>query len=88
MPPIFHDADLARQLDAADPLGRFRDAFVISEPDLLYMDGNSLGRLPKRTVTPDAVGRAGAVGRAPDPLVGRGLVLPPRAAWEIRSPGW
>lgn len=36
-------------LDADDPLGRFRNRFVIKEPDLLYMDGNSLGRLPKLT---------------------------------------
>jgi kynureninase len=37
-------------LDAADPLRRFRDEFVIADPDLCYLDGNSLGRLPKRTV--------------------------------------
>ncbi len=36
-------------LDAADPLASFRDRFVI-EPDLVaYLDGNSLGRLPKVT---------------------------------------
>ena len=39
----------ARQLDADDPLARFRDEFVIDEPDLVYLDGNSLGRLPKAT---------------------------------------
>ena len=39
----------ARLLDRADPLARFRDAFVFADPDLLYFDGNSLGRLPKRT---------------------------------------
>ncbi len=37
------------QLDAADPLARFRDEFVIDDPDLIYLDGNSLGRLPRRT---------------------------------------
>ncbi|MEO6604417.1 MAG: kynureninase [Aeromicrobium sp.] len=37
-------------LDAADPLAGFRDRFVI-DPDLVaYLDGNSLGRLPKATV--------------------------------------
>lgn len=40
----------AEALDAADPLGRFRDAFHICDPDLCYLDGNSLGRLPRATV--------------------------------------
>jgi kynureninase len=39
----------ARALDAADPLARFRDRFVIADPDLIYLDGNSLGRLPVAT---------------------------------------
>lgn len=37
----------ALELDRHDPLASFRDAFVIRDPDLIYMDGNSLGRLPK-----------------------------------------
>ncbi len=41
----------AQQLDADDPLGRWRDEFVIPDPDLIYLDGNSLGRTPRRTVT-------------------------------------
>ena len=41
----------AEQLDADDPLGRWRDEFVIPDPDLVYLDGNSLGRTPRRTVT-------------------------------------
>ena len=41
----------AEQLDADDPLGRWRDEFVIPDPDLIYLDGNSLGRTPRRTVT-------------------------------------
>jgi kynureninase len=38
-------------LDASDPLARFREEFVhsINEPGLIYLDGNSLGRLPKRS---------------------------------------
>ena len=40
---------LAQELDSADPLARFRDEFVMGDPDLIYLDGNSLGRLPKRT---------------------------------------
>ncbi len=34
----------AEALDAADPLAPFRDRFVIGE-DVIYLDGNSLGRL-------------------------------------------
>ena len=40
----------AEALDAADPLARLRDRFVVAEADLCYLDGNSLGRLPKATV--------------------------------------
>jgi kynureninase len=40
----------AEALDAADPLARWRNEFVIADPDLIYLDGNSLGRTPKRTV--------------------------------------
>lgn len=37
------------QRDAADPLRTYRDRFVVDD-DLLYLDGNSLGRLPKATI--------------------------------------
>ena len=38
----------ASELDAADPLAPFRDLFVhdAQESDLIYLDGNSLGRQP------------------------------------------
>ncbi len=39
----------ANELDASDPLAGFRDRFVISDSDLIYLDGNSLGRLPTET---------------------------------------
>ncbi|MFE4635569.1 kynureninase [Streptomyces sp. NPDC056773] len=39
----------AAQLDAADPLGPLRAQFQISDPDTIYLDGNSLGRLPAAT---------------------------------------
>jgi kynureninase len=45
-----HDRDDALALDDADPLARWRDEFVIADPALIYLDGNSLGRMPKRTV--------------------------------------
>ncbi len=44
------DLEFARELDSRDELAPFRDEFVIAEPDLIYLDGNSLGRLPKRTI--------------------------------------
>ncbi len=37
--------DAAEALDGADPLAAFRDRFVIPDPDRIYLDGNSLGRL-------------------------------------------
>ena len=42
--------DLAEALDRDDPLATWRDEFVIPDPELIYLDGNSLGRTPKRTV--------------------------------------
>ncbi len=40
----------AGELDDADPLAAWRDEFVIADPDLAYLDGNSLGMAPKRTL--------------------------------------
>ena len=45
--------DRALELDAADPLARWRGEFLTPDPDLVYLDGNSLGMTPRRTV--DAV---------------------------------
>jgi len=43
-------SDFARQLDQHDPLASYREQFVSNDPDLIYLDGNSLGRLPKSVV--------------------------------------
>jgi kynureninase len=39
----------AETLDGADPLAGFRDRFVVPDESLVYLDGNSLGRLPRAT---------------------------------------
>ena len=41
---IPHLAQRAAELDAADPLASYRDAFVTSDGVVAYLDGNSLGR--------------------------------------------
>jgi len=52
--------------DAADPLAGWRERFHLPEPELVYLDGNSLGPLPEQTRE--------AVRRAVDEEWGRGLV--------------
>jgi kynureninase len=44
------DRATALALDAADPLAKYKQAFQISDPDLCYLDGNSLGRMPLAAV--------------------------------------
>jgi kynureninase len=39
----------AAALDAADPLAGFRERFVVADERKIYLDGNSLGRLPVAT---------------------------------------
>ena len=39
----------ALRLDAEDPLAPFRERFVDADPERIYLDGNSLGRLPLAT---------------------------------------
>jgi kynureninase len=39
----------AAALDAADPLAGFRERFVVTDERRIYLDGNSLGRLPVAT---------------------------------------
>lgn len=70
-----HDQAAAR--DAADPLARYRDRFYVPE-GLVYLDGNSLGCLPR--ATPAAMERA--VRRE----WGEGLIR----SWNAtgQGPGW
>ena len=44
------DRAFALELDKNDPLAEYRSKFVITDPNLCYLDGNSLGRLPHATV--------------------------------------
>jgi kynureninase len=45
------DREYALELDKKDPLAHFKSQFVIGDPEMCYLDGNSLGRLPKATIT-------------------------------------
>ena len=38
------------ELDQNDSLRAFRNEFFVSNPEICYLDGNSLGRLPKKTI--------------------------------------
>lgn len=40
-----------KDLDQLDKTSTFRKEFYIHDSDLIYLDGNSLGRLPKKTIT-------------------------------------
>jgi len=39
-----------QELDRTDPLREYPAQFVVGDTDVCYLDGNSLGRLPKRTL--------------------------------------
>ncbi len=45
------DRAYALELDKNDPLARFKSQFVVTDPEMCYLDGNSLGRLPKETIS-------------------------------------
>ncbi|HEX4036379.1 MAG TPA: kynureninase [Solirubrobacteraceae bacterium] len=47
MAPATISRDRAERLDREDPLASFRDEFLLGDPDVVYMDGNSLGRPPR-----------------------------------------
>jgi kynureninase len=44
------DREYALALDKADPLAHFKSHFVVTDPEMCYLDGNSLGRIPKATI--------------------------------------
>ena len=44
------DREYAQELDRNDPLARFKAQFDVTDPEMCYLDGNSLGRLPKATI--------------------------------------
>jgi kynureninase len=51
MKPDFQpDRDYASRLDQEDRLAPFRSQFLIADPGMIYLDGNSLGRLPVGTI--------------------------------------
>lgn len=45
------DRAYALELDKNDPLAHFKSQFVVTDPKMCYLDGNSLGRLPKETIS-------------------------------------
>lgn len=45
------DRAYALELDKNDPLAHFKSHFVVTDPEMCYLDGNSLGRLPKETIS-------------------------------------
>ena len=45
------DRAYALELDKNDPLAHFKSQFVVTDPEMCYLDGNSLGRLPKETIS-------------------------------------
>ena len=65
--------DRARDLDQADPLAGFRLKFVAADPGLIYLDGNSLGRLPLEA--------SGAVDRVVDQEWGDRLIRSWNEGW-------
>jgi len=50
MPQVSLVREHAEKLDAADPLAGFRDRFALDDPSLVYLNGNSLGALPRDTL--------------------------------------
>ena len=45
------DSAQIKKLDQLDKISTYIDEFYIHDSSLIYLDGNSLGRLPKKTIT-------------------------------------
>ena len=45
------DRAYALELDKNDPLAHFKSQFVVTDLEMCYLDGNSLGRIPKATIS-------------------------------------
>ncbi|HLK78007.1 MAG TPA: kynureninase [Streptosporangiaceae bacterium] len=50
MSEVLLDRAYAEKLDAADPLAGYRERFLLEDPALIYLNGNSLGALPRATL--------------------------------------
>ena len=68
-----------RALDAQDPLRALRDQFTLPE-GVIYLDGNSLGVLPKTAAARVAAAVTEEWGPGPDPLLEQRRLVHPAAA--------
>jgi kynureninase len=50
MAEVLLDRGYAGKLDAADSLAGYRERFLLTDPALIYLNGNSLGALPLATL--------------------------------------
>ena len=48
---MLSDPKTIHNLDKSDAIASFKTEFLIQNKDLIYLDGNSLGRLPKKTIS-------------------------------------
>ncbi len=76
----------AEHLDRHDPLARYREAFVFGDAPRIYLDGNSLGRLPKRTTDRLAAAVHEEWGRQLIASWGQGWIDAPRRIGERLAP--
>lgn len=73
----FPTLEHARQLDQEDPLRQYREQFRITGHRLIYLDGNSLGRLPENA--------PGDIADTVEQAWGNRLIRSWNEGWYIRS---